>query len=82
MHTDGCRGRTAKRKKDTMELTPTLHSDGTLTYWSVFHQHWTRGIPPVRELAAMSAAERDAAIAHVRSYARTDELGILSYFLN
>lgn len=65
-----------------MELTPTLNPDGTLTYWSVFRQHWMRGIPPVRELAAMSADERTAAIAHVHAHARTVELGIPSFFLD
>lgn len=65
-----------------MELTPTYHADGTVTYWSVFHQHWARGIPPVRELAAMPADERDAAIAHIRAHARTAELGIPAYFLD
>ncbi len=65
-----------------MELAPTYHDDGTVTYWSVYHQHWARGIPPVRELAAMSADERKAAIAHVRAHARTEELGIPSYFLD
>lgn len=65
-----------------MELNPTYHEDGTVTYWSVFHQHWTRGIPPVRELAAMSADERGATIAHVRTHGRTANLGIPAYFLN
>ena len=65
-----------------MELNPTYHEDGTLTYWSVFNQLWTRGIPPVRELAAMSADERDAAIAHVRTHGRTADLGIPACFLD
>ena len=58
------------------------NSDGTVIYWSVYNQHLARGIPPVRELAAMSQEERDTVIAHVRSHARTSELGIPSYFLN
>jgi hypothetical protein len=51
-----------------LELTPTYHEDGTVTYWAVFHQHWARGIPPVRELAAMPAMERDRTIHHVRTH--------------
>jgi hypothetical protein len=65
-----------------MELAPTYHDDGTATYWSVFNQHWTRGIPPVRELAAMSADERDATISHVRTHGRAAELGIPTYLLD
>ena len=65
-----------------MELNPTYHEDGTLTYWSVFNQLWMRGIPPVRELAAMPSAERDAAISHVRTHGRTAELGIPACFLD
>lgn len=65
-----------------MELNPTYHDDGTLTYWSIYNQLWVRGIPPVRELAAMPAAERDAVISHVCAHARTTELGIPAYFLD
>lgn len=53
-----------------MELETTYHDDGTVTYWSVFRQLWMREIPPVRELAAMPADERDAVIAHVTRHGR------------
>lgn len=41
----------------------TLHSDGTVTYWSVYRQAWVRrvyiGSIPDAELAAMSSTERE-----------------------
>lgn len=40
----------------------TYHRDGTVTYWSVYHQSWQHRVPaqdiPDRELAAMSETER------------------------
>ena len=38
----------------------TVHDDGTVTYWSVYEQVWHHRaeVVPDRELAAMSAAER------------------------
>lgn len=57
-----------------MEFTTTYHDDGTVTYWSVYHQHWALGIPPVRELAAMPADERDRTIQHVRTHTNPDNV--------
>jgi len=42
------------------------HSDGTVTYWSVYHQQWIRHADhvPDRELAAMSPRVRKRVIKH------------------
>ena len=50
----------------------TLHSDGTITYWSVYQQVWVRRAEaiPARELAEMGAREREDAIAHLTGGAK------------
>lgn len=48
---------------------PTLHRDGTVSYWSVYNQSWERGRPGDRELAAMDSAERSQVVAHLDRHA-------------
>lgn len=45
----------------------TYHRDGTVTYWSVYHQVWVRRAHaiPDREYAAMNAKERAKALRHL-----------------
>ncbi len=45
-----------------------FHTDGTVTYWSVYLRQWIRRADQVsdRELAAMSRDERDRVIEHLR----------------
>ena len=45
------------------------HSDGTVTYWSVYQQQWFRHAThvPDRELAAMSDKVRKRVIDHLSS---------------
>lgn len=41
---------------------PKFHIDGTVTYWSVFHQVWIRDparLIACRDLATMAAPDRD-----------------------
>jgi len=44
------------------------HRDGTVTYWSVHNQVWVKraGSVPDRELAAMSASERERVRRHLQ----------------
>ena len=47
--------------------TPKCHRDGTVSYWSVYEQQWrvrVHGVPD-RELAAMSAEERERVMRHL-----------------
>ena len=50
-------------------LKNTYHSDGTVTYWSVYHQQWIRHAMhvPDRELEAMSPRVRKRVINHLLS---------------
>lgn len=44
----------------------TYHRDGTVTYWSVYHQVWARvKYIRERELAAMPAAEASRVLRHL-----------------
>lgn len=45
----------------------TYHRDGTVTYWSVYHQQWIRRADsvPNNELAAMSTEEREKVLRHL-----------------
>ena len=44
----------------------TCHRDGTVSYWSIYNQVWTRSrLVPDCELAAMGAAERARVRGHV-----------------
>lgn len=45
----------------------TYHPDGSITYWSVYHQCWTRRAfyVPTHELAALSPATRDRFLSHL-----------------
>lgn len=45
----------------------TYHRDGTVTYWSVHQQTWKRHAAhvPNKELAAMSADEREKVLRHL-----------------
>ena len=45
----------------------TCHKDGTITYWSVYHQVWLRRQTtiPDRELVAMSLTERKRVMRHL-----------------
>lgn len=49
------------------KTTPTLHRDGTVTFWSVYSQTWRRRVGQVenRELAAMSPEERARVLRHL-----------------
>lgn len=46
---------------------PTMHRDGTITYWSVYEQSWCyrAEMVPDCELAAMSDADRTRALRHI-----------------
>lgn len=48
-------------------LRPTLHCDGSVTYWSVYQQVWISRASRIsdRELAAMPTDERSQVIAHL-----------------
>ena len=50
-----------------MSIRPIVHRDGTVTYWSVYSQAWRRRVASVqdRELAAMSARDRDRVTQHL-----------------
>ncbi len=52
------------------------HRDGKVTYWSVYNQVWARDWAcsvPVRELAAMGAAEGARVIRHaMRHFGHSD----------
>lgn len=50
---------TTIRPRITADLCPTLHRDGTVSYWSVTQQVWERRTQVSdADLAAMSPAER------------------------
>lgn len=46
---------------------PTIHRDGTVTYWSVYDQVWVHRAEriPDQELAAMTHEGRERVIAHL-----------------
>lgn len=46
---------------------PTMHRDGTITYWSVYEQRWIKRVVavPDRELAAMNSDERERTLRHL-----------------
>jgi hypothetical protein len=48
---------------------PTMHRDGTITYWSVYQQSWCYRVEadmvPDHELAAMSDRDRSRALRHI-----------------
>ncbi len=46
---------------------PKCHRDGSVTYWSVYHQVWTERVRyvPDRELAAMPSADRERVLRHL-----------------
>jgi len=47
----------------------TLHRDGSVTLWSVYHQRWVRVMfPGDSELAAMAVLERLRALKHLRRH--------------
>jgi len=49
---------------------PSLHPDGTVTYWSVFEQRWIRtDVIPDREFAAMLMDECERVFDHVHGVA-------------
>jgi hypothetical protein len=53
-------------QQDSTALDTTIYADGTVRYWSVYEQAWRKCLASEvsdRELAAMSAAEREAVIA-------------------
>ena len=52
-----------------MKPDTTYHSDGTVTYWSVYLSQWIRHATqvPDRELSAMGRDERDQVIEHLRN---------------
>jgi len=55
-------------KEPTMTPTkPTMHRDGTITYWSVYGQAWVRRASsvPDREFAAMGDDERARVQRHI-----------------
>lgn len=56
-----------RNKETQMKYRNTLHDDGTITYWSVYRQSWVERAAGIsdKELAAMSSAEREAAIEHL-----------------
>lgn len=68
------------------DLKPTLHTDGTVTYWSTYEQRWVnhaRGVPD-REYAAMGGAERRMVQSHLDGVAflathQSDESHILDH---
>lgn len=51
-----------------MSIKTTYHRDGTVTYWSVHNQVWVKRAGSVqdRELAAMSASERERVRRHLQ----------------
>lgn len=53
---------------------PTLHRDGTITYWSVYRQIWVHRAAdiPAKELAAMSVQDRHRAGSRVRGGLNND----------
>lgn len=52
---------------------PTLHRDGTVTYFSTYNQTWHErvGFVPDEELAAMPQEDRDRVIKHLGGYSET-----------
>lgn len=48
-------------------LAPTLHRDGSVTYWSIYDQRWCHRAPavPDEEYAAMAEQERIAVRRHI-----------------
>jgi hypothetical protein len=47
----------------------TLHRDGSITFWSVYDQCWTRSVRVSdRELAAMSADDRKRVLRQMARY--------------
>ena len=53
-------------KKEKSPYAPTLHRDGTVTYWSVYHQVLERVSHIAdREYAAMSDRYRDRVVRHL-----------------
>lgn len=45
---------------------PTLHRDGTVTYWSVYSQQWVRSSSlPDQEYAAIGSEDRERIQAHL-----------------
>jgi len=55
------------QKGDNMKKRITLHRNGSVTYWSVYHQSWTKGAlyVPDKELAAMNETDRKRVIDHL-----------------
>jgi hypothetical protein len=55
-------------------LRPTLHRDGTVTYWSVYREVWIYhdDAVPDRELAAMNEAERTRVRQHLMRHRQED----------
>ena len=53
-------------KYDNSRQPNRYHRDGTVTYWSVYHQQWIRRARtvPARELAAMCDDEREKVQRH------------------
>jgi hypothetical protein len=53
----------------------TLHADGTVTLWDVFTQSWDRRTRSVSHevLASLTAAEREAIIAHIAERVAREE---------
>jgi len=53
----------------------TLHRDGSITFWSVYNQCWTRSVRVSdRELAAMPDADRKRVVRQMARYAATEAL--------
>lgn len=54
------------------KLDTVCHRDGTITYWSVFQQVWVSRAEtlPVSEYLAMSFAERQRVVAHLRRFGK------------
>ena len=50
-------------------LAPTLHRDGTVTYWSVYEQQWVSHAAsiPDQEYAAMNSDERARVLTHLEA---------------
>lgn len=45
---------------------PTLHRDGSVTYWSVYRQQWVRGRSlPDEDYAAQGIEDRDRIMRHL-----------------
>ena len=55
---------------------PTLHADGTITYWAVYRQRWVRRVDwmPLEEQLALQPEERELVRGHILA-ARAAEVG-------